>query len=117
MEDNNEIKQDTFETDNVVSEAASNTSHQTETTNHYANSISDEYKPISMWGYLGYDILFILPFIGLICIIIFSVGGTKNKNLTNYARSRICSLVLVLAIWGIVFFIYGIQALLTKIPR
>ena len=39
-----------------------------------------EYKPISMWGYFGYEILFSIPFIGFILLLVFSFGGTKNIN-------------------------------------
>lgn len=30
-----------------------------------------EYKPISMWGYFGYEILFSIPFIGFILLLVF----------------------------------------------
>ena len=36
------------------------------------NNIPAEYKPISMWGYFGYEILFSIPLIGLICLIVFA---------------------------------------------
>ncbi len=55
-----------------------------------------EYKPISMWGYFGYEILFSIPIIGLIMLIVFSVGGTSNKNLKNFARSYFCFLILAI---------------------
>ncbi|MBE5921321.1 MAG: zinc-ribbon domain-containing protein [Lachnospiraceae bacterium] len=62
--------------------------------------IPDEYKPISMWGYFGYQLLFAIPCIGLILLIVFSVGGTKNINLRNFARSYWCAFIigLILAI-------------------
>lgn len=50
------------------------------------DNIPEEYKPISMWGYFGYEILFSLPIIGIILLIVFSLGGTKNINLKNFAR-------------------------------
>lgn len=49
-----------------------------------------DYTPIGMWGYFLYSILFNIPFIGWICWIIFAVGGTRNINLRNFARSYIC---------------------------
>ena len=110
MEDNNEVKQETFNKENVASESVNNGPQ-------HINAISAEYKPISMWGYIGYDILFSIPIIGLICIIIFSVGGTSNKNLTNYARSRICLLIVILAICGIMFFVVGTTALIRALPN
>ena len=57
-----------------------------------------EYKPISMWGYFGYQILFAIPIVGLICLIIFACGGTKNVNLKNFARSYFCTVILFVII-------------------
>ena len=59
------------------------------------NIINDNLKPISMWGYFGYQILFSIPIIGFIFILIYSFGGTNNINLRNYARSYFCTLILV----------------------
>ena len=49
--------------------------------------IPDEYKPISMWGYFGYELLFSIPLVGFIVLLVFSFGGTQNENLKNFARS------------------------------
>lgn len=35
-------------------------------------NIPNEYKPISAWGYFGYNILFSIPIIGFIFLIVFS---------------------------------------------
>ena len=59
------------------------------------NNIPFEYKPISMWGYFGYQILFAIPLIGFILLLVFSFGGTKNINLRNFARSYFCMLIIV----------------------
>lgn len=117
MEDNNDVKQETFNTEGTMSEPINNEPQQTNTNKYNANAVPEEYKPISMWGYFGYEVLFNIPIIGFICIIIFSVGGTRNKNLTNFARSRLCILILVLAIFGIMFFVVGTAALIRAIPR
>ena len=61
------------------------------------NRIPEEYKPITMWGYFGYSLLFAIPLVGFIVALIFSFGGTSNVNLRNYARSMFC--------WLIIFFI------------
>ena len=66
------------------------------------NQLPAEYKPISMWGYVGYQLLFAIPCIGVICIIIFAFGGTPNINLRNFARSYL--LIWLLAIALVVFF-------------
>ena len=66
------------------------------------NNIPEEYKPISMWGYFGYQILFAIPIIGFILLIVFSVGGTKNVNLKNFARSYFCIIIITAIIVGII---------------
>ena len=73
---------------------------------------NSEYKPISMWGYFGYEILFSIPIIGLIMLIIFSVGGTSNKNLKNFARSYFCFMILALILVIIITVLGGGSALL-----
>lgn len=59
------------------------------------DQIPEEYKPISMWGYFGYEILFSIPLIGLILLLVFAFGGARNKNLKNFARSYFCFYILV----------------------
>ncbi len=61
---------------------------------------SDEYKPISAWGYIGYEILFAIPVVGFVFAIIFAIGA-HNRNLRNYARSKFCMIILVCIIYGI----------------
>ena len=58
--------------------------------------IPEEYKPISAWGYFGYEILFSIPIIGFIFLLIFALGGTRNINVKNFARSYFCILILVI---------------------
>ncbi|MBP5678471.1 MAG: ABC transporter permease [Bacilli bacterium] len=75
-------------------------------------TIPAEYKPISAWGYFGYQILFSIPLVGFIMLLVFALGGTENINLKNYARSYFCAfligfcitiivLITVLAIGGL----------------
>ena len=71
-------------------------------------NIPDEYKPISMWGYFGYQVLFALPLVGFICLLIFSFGGTRNKNVKNFARSYFCYLIIMIIIIAIVLSVTGI---------
>ena len=67
-----------------------------------------EYKPISMWGYFGYELLFSIPFIGFILLLVFSFGGTKNINLRNFARSYFCFSIIIIIFFVIISFIlYG----------
>lgn len=56
---------------------------------------SKDYTPISMWGYFGYSILFLIPFIGLILVLLFSFGGTHNINVRNFARSQFCVYIVL----------------------
>ncbi len=78
--------------------------------NEIINRIPEEYRPISMWGYFGYQILFSIPCVGLILLIIFSFGGTKNVNLRNFARSYFC-FTIVLVVLVFLFLVMGGTAL------
>ncbi len=82
-----------------------------------SNSIPAEYRPISTWEYFGYEVLFNIPFIGLIVLIIFALGGTKNVNLKNLAKSKFCLMVVTLAIIGVVFLIGGAQYMVESIMK
>ena len=42
--------------------------------NNQVNNIPEEYRPISMWGYFGYEILFSIPCVGFILLLVFSFG-------------------------------------------
>ena len=57
--------------------------------------LPDEYKPISMWGYFGYEILFSIPIVGFNVLIVLSING-KNQNVKNFARSYFCFTIIVL---------------------
>ncbi|MDE5746039.1 MAG: hypothetical protein K2I21_00500 [Acetatifactor sp.] len=59
------------------------------------NNIPEEYRPISMWGYFGYELLFSIPCVGFILLLVFSFGGARNINLRNFARSYFCFLIIV----------------------
>lgn len=75
--------------------------------NNIPDNIPEEYRPISMWGYFGYELLFSIPCVGFILLIIFAVGGTRNINLRNFARSYFCftliaiGFILLLVMTGI----------------
>lgn len=62
------------------------------------NYIPEEYQPISMWGYFGYELLFAIPLVGFILLLVFSFGGTKNKNLKNFARSYFCFTIVIIVL-------------------
>ena len=61
----------------------------------YGYGYSD--KPISAWGYVGYNILWGIPVLGWLiwlCTALFS--GNQNKK--SYARSFFCAFLLILLV-------------------
>lgn len=70
--------------------------------------IPEEYRPVSMWGYFGYEILFSIPIIGWIFVIVFALTAS-NINLRNFARSQFC-LILIWAVLWIVIACTGVLA-------
>lgn len=73
------------------------------------NMLPEDYKPVTVWQYVGYTILFALPLIGFIMVIVTAFGSSKSISLRNYAKSYLVfyaiSVVLV-----IIFSIFGIFA-------
>ncbi|MBR1796545.1 MAG: hypothetical protein IJ757_00800 [Clostridiales bacterium] len=61
------------------------------------DNVPAEYKPIGMWVYFGYEILFSIPVIGFILLIILAFAP-KNYNVKNFARSYFCMMILVLVL-------------------
>ena len=57
-------------------------------------------KPITPWGYFGYELLFNIPVIGLIFLIVFALGA-QNRNVKNFARGHFISLLLVIILCAI----------------
>ena len=66
------------------------------------SNIPEEYRPISMWGYFGYEILFSIPIVGFICLIVFAIGA-KNVNKKNFARSYFCYTIIVCVVAIVIF--------------
>ena len=62
------------------------------TTTNY--TVPEEYQPISAWGYVGYQLLFAVPCVGIIFLFIFAFGGTNKINLKNFARSYLCVMLI-----------------------
>ena len=75
---------------------------------YQAPQIPEEYKPISMWGYFGYELLFAIPIIGFILLIVMSFAPA-NKNVKNFARSYFCLFIIVI-ILGIILAATGALA-------
>ncbi len=68
---------------------------------------SPKYKPISMWGYFGYQLLFCIPCVGIIMLIVFAFGGGTNVNLKNFARSYFCMLIIGVILAVILFVLFS----------
>ena len=83
------------------------TSIPTKTVKKEPETVSEEYRPITMWGYFGYELLFSIPVIGFIFLIVYSLGGTRNINLKNFARSYFCFSIIVIIFIAIMFLLYG----------
>ena len=66
----------------------------------YDPNLPEQYRPLSMWGYFGLQILFAVPIVGFIFLIIFSISGA-NINRRNFARSYFCGLIIALVIVGV----------------
>ena len=68
--------------------------------------IPEEYQPISMWGYFGYELLFAIPFIGFILVIVMSFAPA-NKNVKNFARSFLLATIIGIVLVFIIFSLFG----------
>jgi len=64
-------------------------------------SLPAKYRPIGAWGYLGYNILFAIPLIGIICLIVFALSG-NNVPRRSFARSYFCVVFLILIVVAVV---------------
>ena len=73
------------------------------------------YTPVTAWSYFWYKILFAIPIVGLVFLIVFSVGGTRNINLRNYARSYFCALLILAIVAVVVFIVLAIIAIVSGV--
>ena len=97
---------DNQENNNVVN------NNMADTNNYASNTVTIplEYKPISMWGYFGYEILFTIPCIGFILLCVFAFGGTQNVNLKNFARSYFCGIIIIAVLFLLGVVVFGVGA-------
>ena len=58
-----------------------------------ADRLPSKYRPLGMWEYFAYSILFVVPVVGFVFLVIYSLDGS-NINRRNYARSFFCSATL-----------------------
>lgn len=67
-----------------------------------------EYRPLNPLAYIGYAILFCIPFIGLVSMIVLAINN-DNINRRNYARAFI--IVRILTVVIVVFGFFALIAL------
>lgn len=67
----------------------------------YNYSGDSQFRPLSPWGYFGYQILFSIPILGFIFLVVFALSDS-NINRRNFARSYFCIVVVVLVIVAII---------------
>ncbi len=67
----------------------------------YPDNAPRQFVPIRPIGYVGYNLLFAIPFVGLIMIIVFALID-ENINRRNYARSFLWTMLIVFIITLIV---------------
>ena len=60
----------------------------------------NENKPISPLGYIGYELLYAIPVVGLICAIIFSFFS-KNQNKKHFARAQLIAILIGVVILAV----------------
>lgn len=61
---------------------------------------SRELQPIGTLGYIGYMVLFMIPILGIVMLLVFAFGGTKNQNLKNFARAYLCIIAAAAVLWA-----------------
>ncbi len=72
--------------------------------------VPKEFKPIGMWGYFGYEILFMIPVIGWIVALIFALTE-RNRNLKNFAASQFC-IAIILAVAAVIGYLMGFSSMI-----
>ena len=63
------------------------------------DSIPQEYKPVSLGAFLGYQLLFMIPCVGIICAIVFACGAINNINVKNWARAYLLVVLIVFVLY------------------
>ena len=51
--------------------------------------LPEELKVVPALHFFLYQVVFAIPLVGLIVVIIMSLGATKNKNIRNFARAQL----------------------------
>ena len=56
-------------------------------------NIPNEYRPLSAWGYIGYNLLFSIPIVGFVLIIVFALDNNYIAR-RNYSRSYLIGMLI-----------------------
>jgi len=56
--------------------------------------LPEELKVVPALHFFLYQVVFAIPLVGLIVVIIMSLGATKNKNIRNFARAQLIAIVV-----------------------
>jgi hypothetical protein len=60
--------------------------------------------PVSAWRYYGYQLLFSIPILGVICLIAVALFA-QNVNIRSFARSYFCGVIIVAILVGLLYLI------------
>lgn len=60
---------------------------------------NNENNPLSIWQFLGLQVLSMIPCIGFICLIVFACGAIKNTNVKNWARAMLLLIAIIFVIY------------------
>lgn len=71
------------------------------------NAPTNEYRPMSAWGYLGYQFLFTIPLVGFILLIVFALDNSYIAR-RNFARSYFC--LVFIAIIFLIFILIAVPS-------
>lgn len=73
----------------------------------------EEFRPVTAWGYVGYTLLYLIPFVGWIFLLVFTFSR-KSIPRRCFARSSWCWLVLVII--DVLLLVLALAALPFLIP-
>ncbi|MDE5994733.1 MAG: hypothetical protein K2G60_04385 [Oscillospiraceae bacterium] len=81
------------------------------------NMLPEDYKPVTVWQYVGYTLLFSVPIIGFIMILVTAFGSDKSISLRNYAKSYLVWYAISVVLMVVMFFFIGMfAAILSSSP-
>ena len=57
-----------------------------------------KYAPVSMWQFVGMQLLMMIPLANIICLIIWACGNCKKVNQINWARGQLVVMAIGMAL-------------------